>query len=449
MDDNSNTYPYGGKMPREVKVTPHQGENKKKKRNDHVLGYACLDPLDMVKNRTNTGSCISTDGKNTSTFISNDGTYTSTYISTHGMSNRSEVTDVPITITGSNILSGNNIPRGTTIASTSEPGTIPHGTSSPIGTRKVDSGFNTFVDGAIGAVVDVGAAFTSPFSSTEVVDSVLRDGTWMIRGVPIFLNKWSPFVSLLKEDLSCVPVWVKFHDVLLVAYTPDELSLTATKIGNPLMLDSYTNFMCFESYGRSDYTRILIEINDCKGFSSNLVMVASIYDGPSYMKKTIHVEYEWKSPRYSMCLIFGHLVDDCPKAPKRVVNKVDKGIGRSFGADDEGFTEVKKKNSSGVSPKMVLSVGKKNVSTLGNSSKMSSKPIDVTSGNENIVNEDMDSGNKASTPDDDDGNPLKMVEYLGDHDSEDEVATIDNKMASFFGFKTVWVGYDTNSLMEQ
>ncbi|GKC29268.1 zinc knuckle CX2CX4HX4C containing protein, partial [Tanacetum coccineum] len=68
------------------------------------------------------------------------------------------------------------------------------------------------------------------FSSSEGVDSVLRDGPWMIREIPIFLNKWSPTVSLLKEELSRVPVWVKFHDVLLVAYTSDGLSLIATKI---------------------------------------------------------------------------------------------------------------------------------------------------------------------------------------------------------------------------
>ncbi|GJY12142.1 zinc knuckle CX2CX4HX4C containing protein [Tanacetum coccineum] len=88
------------------------------------------------------------------------------------------------------------------------------------------------------------------FSSSEDVDSVLREGPWVIRGIPIFLNKWSPSVSLLKEELSHVPVGVRFHDVPLVAYTSDGLSLMATKIGNPMMLDSYTNFMCLESWGR-------------------------------------------------------------------------------------------------------------------------------------------------------------------------------------------------------
>ncbi|GKC89847.1 primary amine oxidase-like protein [Tanacetum coccineum] len=82
------------------------------------------------------------------------------------------------------------------------------------------------------------------FSSTEGIDSVLRDGPWMIRGIPIFLNKWSPSVSLLKDDLSRVPVWVKFHDVPLVAYTSDGFSLIATKIAlnvnNPIIEEVVT-----------------------------------------------------------------------------------------------------------------------------------------------------------------------------------------------------------------
>ncbi|GKA01971.1 ribonuclease H-like domain-containing protein [Tanacetum coccineum] len=52
----------------------------------------------------------------------------------------------------------------------------------------------------------------------------------MIRGIPIFLNKWSPFMSLLKEELTCVPVWVKFHDVSLFTCTLDGLGLIAMKI---------------------------------------------------------------------------------------------------------------------------------------------------------------------------------------------------------------------------
>ncbi|GJY40687.1 hypothetical protein Tco_0427957 [Tanacetum coccineum] len=48
---------------------------------------------------------------------------------------------------------------------------------------------------------------------------------------------------------------------------------------------------------------------------------------------------------------------------------------------------------------------------------------------------------------DDEGKPLKKVDYPGDHDSEDEVELVDNEMTSFLASKRV--GYSTNSLLEQ
>nr|GEZ91119.1 hypothetical protein [Tanacetum cinerariifolium] len=47
---------------------------------------------------------------------------------------------------------------------------------------------------------------------------------------------------------------------------------------------------------------------------------------------------------------------------------------------------------------------------------------------------------------DDEGKPLEKVDYLDDHDSEDEVQPDDNRMASFLASKSV--GYDTNSLLK-
>ncbi|GKD87049.1 retrovirus-related pol polyprotein from transposon TNT 1-94 [Tanacetum coccineum] len=66
-----------------------------------------------------------------------------------------------------------------------------------------------------------------------------------------------------------------------------------------MMLDSYTNSMCLESWGRSSYARILTKIDACNGFSNNLVMDDPNLEGPGYSKETIRVEYEWEPPRLS------------------------------------------------------------------------------------------------------------------------------------------------------
>ncbi|GKA13769.1 zinc knuckle CX2CX4HX4C containing protein [Tanacetum coccineum] len=207
------------------------------------------------------------------------------------------------------------------------------------------------------------------FSSTEGVDSVFRDGPWIIHGVPIFLNKWSPSMSLLIEELSRVLVWVKFHSVMLVAYTLDGLS-------------------------RSSYARILIEIDACNGFSDNLVMAVPNLDGLGYMKETIRVEYEWEPPRCSTCLIYRQSVDDCPKALKRVVNRVDKDKGGSSGADD-AFIEV--------------TLQRRQVRRMLRYQLLAEKCVLL----------------------DDEDKPLEKIDYTGDHDSKDEVGSVDNEMASF------------------
>ncbi|GJV63148.1 ribonuclease H-like domain-containing protein [Tanacetum coccineum] len=232
------------------------------------------------------------------------------------------------------------------------------------------------------------------------VESVLRNGPWMILGILIFLNKWSPSVSHFKEELSHVPVWAKFYDVPLVAYTSDGLSLMATKIGTPMMLDSYTNSMCLESLGQRNV----------------------------YTKEIIRIKYEWEPLLCITCLIFGHSPVDCPKAlkfaPTRVVNQKDNGKGRSSGADDEGSIELKKKKSGALN-------------------------------DENLIIMEVATGSMATTSDgklvlvDDDGKPLKKVDYPVDLDSDDEVEPVKNKMVSFLALKSTGVGYGTKSLLEQ
>ncbi|GJS06881.1 hypothetical protein Tco_0363677 [Tanacetum coccineum] len=48
---------------------------------------------------------------------------------------------------------------------------------------------------------------------------------------------------------------------------------------------------------------------------------------------------------------------------------------------------------------------------------------------------------------DDASKPLAKVDSSGDHDSEDEVASVDNEMTNFLAYEKV--GYGTNSLLEQ
>ena len=85
------------------------------------------------------------------------------------------------------------------------------------------------------------------FATKSGMEQVIEKGPWLIRKSPIILNRWSPSVSLKRGEVTKVPVWVKMYNVPVLAYSGDGLSLLATKIGKPIMLDAFTSSMCMES----------------------------------------------------------------------------------------------------------------------------------------------------------------------------------------------------------
>ncbi|GKB93836.1 hypothetical protein Tco_0979973 [Tanacetum coccineum] len=64
---------------------------------------------------------------------------------------------------------------------------------------------------------------------------------------------------------------VKLHGVPVTAFNEDGLSAIATKIGTPLMIDSYTSDMCMQSWGRSSYARAIIELQADVELKDNIV----------------------------------------------------------------------------------------------------------------------------------------------------------------------------------
>ncbi|KAJ0955350.1 hypothetical protein HanPSC8_Chr01g0001871 [Helianthus annuus] len=120
--------------------------------------------------------------------------------------------------------------------------------------------------------------FFFKFKDKKGIDQLLEDGPWMIRNVPIILKEWSPSVTVEKEEITTVPVWVKMHDVPLPAFTEDGLSLLASRIGTPKMLDSYTATMCMESWGRSSFARALIDVHASNDLKTSITMaIPSLY----------------------------------------------------------------------------------------------------------------------------------------------------------------------------
>ncbi|KAI3797691.1 hypothetical protein L1987_32954 [Smallanthus sonchifolius] len=194
--------------------------------------------------------------------------------------------------------------------------------------------------GLIRLMMNAKGFFFFKFKTKKGLELLLEDGPWMIRNVPIILNEWSPSVTVVKEDITAIPVWVKMHEVPLVAFTEDGLSLLASKVGVPKMLDSYTASMCVESWGRSSFARALIEVQAGSELKRSIKVAVPSLEGNGFSKAEVKVEYDWEPLRCSACCVFGHEDSSCPKKPKAVVDDGSKN-------EVDGFREVRGKNKKG------------------------------------------------------------------------------------------------------
>ncbi|GJX80009.1 mitogen activate protein kinase [Tanacetum coccineum] len=104
-------------------------------------------------------------------------------------------------------------------------------------------------------------------------------------------------VRLSKEDVVNVLVWAKLYGVPMTAFRVDGLSAIATKLGTPLMLDSYTSDMCMQLWGRSSYVRAMIELRADVELKYTIVVAMPKLIGEGFYTCTVRVEYEWKPPR--------------------------------------------------------------------------------------------------------------------------------------------------------
>ncbi|GJY47859.1 zinc knuckle CX2CX4HX4C containing protein [Tanacetum coccineum] len=92
--------------------------------------------------------------------------------------------------------------------------------------------------------------------------------------------------SPCKEELTRIPVWVKIHDVPIQVFSEDGISLIASQIDKPIMLDSFTSSMCIESWGQSSFARFFIEIKADEALEDSISMGIPLPEGVGFTKET-------------------------------------------------------------------------------------------------------------------------------------------------------------------
>ncbi|GJX66997.1 cytokinin dehydrogenase 3-like protein [Tanacetum coccineum] len=279
------------------------------------------------------------------------------------------------------------------------------------------------------------------------LDAMLENGPWFIPNNLLILKKWHPDENLLKEDVNNIPVWVKLHDVPVTAFSDDGLSAIATKLGTLLMLDSYTADMCMQSWGRSSYARVMIELRADVELKDNIVMAMPKITRKGQYTCNVRVEYEWKPPRRSSCKVFEYIHEECPK---------------NTGAGEKKTVKKPSQNSRGVLVSLKMGfkpqkeyrpVPKKpNASPSGNKKKGVEPTIEVSNSNPfdvlNSVNNDVELVPMGgllicNTP------IAKKIDKIERQICEGKLRLLDNNGNPLVPTDGSDKGYGTNSLLEQ
>ncbi|GJR20199.1 hypothetical protein Tco_0968726 [Tanacetum coccineum] len=167
--------------------------------------------------------------------------------------------------------------------------------------------------------------------------------------------------------------------------------------------------------GRSSNARVMIELQADVELKDNIVVAMPKITGEGHYICNVRVEYEWRN-------LLG-----VPVGPKMGFKpqKEYRPVPKNPTASSKGN---KKK---GVEPTIKIS---------------NSNPFEVLNSVDNDVELELLTSGQAILMDEA-GNPLKKAEFLGDYDSKDEVASVDNDMA--LSTASERVGFGTQSLMEQ
>nr|GEV63978.1 hypothetical protein [Tanacetum cinerariifolium] len=223
---------------------------------------------------------------------------------------------------------------------------------------------------------------------------------------------------------------VKLHGVPMTAFSENGLSAIATKLGTPLMLNSYTFDMCIQSYSKSSYARALIEVGTDVELKDNIMVAMPKRFREGLYTCNVRVEYEWKHPRCA-CLGF--------KPVKQVYRHVSKkNNAKTSGNKKKNMDptiEVSNLNPFDVlnSIKYVVDLGRNGgtsnlASKKANSSGSSFWNVESSSTSTTLIVEKIDKMKRLIiegkvTLVDNEGKPLTKVDSSNDYDSEDKVAS--------------------------
>lgn len=154
------------------------------------------------------------------------------------------------------------------------------------------------------------------FKDEESMQHVLDQGPWMVYSRPMFVMKWDPGMGMQKVEPTKLPVWVKLLAIPMEAWSMEGMSALSSCLGKPIMMDDMTAKMCQFGIGKTDFARILVELDAKKVIKDSIRIEYTNKDASIKGTKEVKVVYDWKPEICTYCNVFGHCDGKCNKRPK-------------------------------------------------------------------------------------------------------------------------------------
>ncbi|KAJ6888330.1 hypothetical protein NC652_029395 [Populus alba x Populus x berolinensis] len=142
------------------------------------------------------------------------------------------------------------------------------------------------------------------FNSVDDKLAVLASGPYLVYGRPLILKAMPEYFNFSYEEMTRVPVWVKFPNLPLKCWSSECLSKISSVIGKPIQCDQLTSTM-----SRISYARVLVELDLLDDLIHSVDIIL-----PNGTSLTQTVIYETLSRFCRHCKLLGHAIGVCSKA---------------------------------------------------------------------------------------------------------------------------------------
>lgn len=100
--------------------------------------------------------------------------------------------------------------------------------------------------------------FLFKFHSYDSSKRILDEGPWFVYGRPLILRKWTEDITMSRDNLQTIPIWVRLPNLNFCFRTTSALSKLASVIGNPIYMDHANATATGTSYA---FAKMCVEVD--------------------------------------------------------------------------------------------------------------------------------------------------------------------------------------------